>query len=537
MDSSSRCLILVLLSTSPAAGQELVFGVDGDSPRELFGTSVAAADVTGDGVTDIIAGAPNDDANGSRSGTVRVLSGVDGSVVYTHVGPEVDDFFGASVGGAGDVNMDGVEDYIVGAPRVGSPAVGNGNAYVYSGADGTLIWQLSTGNPGVDLFGRTVAGLGDVDGDGHSDVAVGAIVGGPTPNSFPGQVRVFSGASGQLLYFLQGVSDGVQFGAGLCATGDVNGDDRADFAVASPFELVPGVGFGRVRLYSGATADVLRTYEGSSSAHDFGRALASSGDFDGDGNSDLLIGSPSRFSDIGFAAVYSSATGALLLQVESGLMDDAFGVALDGAGDVDGDGVLDLLVGAPGDWTAGVRAGAAHVFSGTSGLALFKVEGEEQDDLGTAVSRLGDLDGDGDDEVVIASPHLNVNIPGPGGPGKVEVYRWDTLTFTFQTEDDFATPLVNGQAIGGGEEFGSFVHVFGITLYRTSVPVPRPPSAARRSRLRVEVGHSPACPLPIAPRRMRPPPLMCGQLTLHSYTASNGIEHVAVVASTASRSC
>ena len=140
-----------------------------------------AGDVNGGGFADLIAGAPLDDNNGVSSGSARVFSGSDGSVLYTFNGDAVQDFFGTSVSGVGDVNSDGFDDFIVGA---------GARTRVFSGSDGSVLYNF-------DGRSGSVSGAGDVNGDGFDDLIVGE-------NGTP--ARVFSGSDGSLIYNLQGLS-------------------------------------------------------------------------------------------------------------------------------------------------------------------------------------------------------------------------------------------------------------------------------------------------------------------------------------------
>ena len=121
-------------------------------------------------------GAPGNDNNGSGSGSARVFSGVDGSVLYTFEGDSTDERFGSSVSGAGDVNGDGVADLIVGAPFDRDNGVFSGNVRVFSGVDGSIIYSFD-GDAAFEQFGQSVSGVGDVNGDGVADFLVSAFNG------------------------------------------------------------------------------------------------------------------------------------------------------------------------------------------------------------------------------------------------------------------------------------------------------------------------------------------------------------------------
>jgi len=140
------------LAVAPAFAQKIthlpLFTFEADSEFESFGSSVSGVgDVNGDGVADLIVGAPFSDNNGLGSGSARVFSGADGSILYNFFGDSSGDEFGTSVSGAGDVNGDGFADLIVGAPfGDGNNGFDTGGVRVFSGADGSILYNC--GSPG-----------------------------------------------------------------------------------------------------------------------------------------------------------------------------------------------------------------------------------------------------------------------------------------------------------------------------------------------------------------------------------------------------
>ena len=199
-----------------AIDRVLIHREGGQTVFERFGVSVSTVgDVDGDAVPDFMVGADLADPAGLLdAGSAFVYSGADGSEIHQRHGETASDNFGISVSKAGDVNEDGIPDFIVGAYRAGPGGVdvtGAGSAYVYSGADGNLLHKVD-GEGLEDSFGFSVSLAGDVNYDGKGDFIVGARFADPNGNENAGAVYVFSGVDGSLLYRLDGLAPGDNFG-------------------------------------------------------------------------------------------------------------------------------------------------------------------------------------------------------------------------------------------------------------------------------------------------------------------------------------
>jgi hypothetical protein len=352
--------------------------------------------------------------------------------------PEEFGGFGSFVSAVPDANGDGRADFLVGAYNENPDASLEyvGRAYLYSGTDGALLHTLeSPSAQDGGYFGHSVAGVADVDGDGHGDLLVGAYNEDLGPLLVKGRVYLFSGATGDLLHTL--VSPNPEelsyFATAVAGVHDADGDGRGDLLVGAYDEDTDGDSSpydeqGRAYLFSGATGALLHTLEAPDAqilGH-FGYPVSGVPDTDGDGRGDLLIGT---LSDAGRetrrAYLFSGATGALLHELSSPADRGAFSGAVTGLPDVDGDGRGDLGIGAHYERGHGVyRAGRAYVFSGATGnllSALISPNAEVEGNFGVAGAGLGDVDGDGRGDGVVAALHETVgDVPHAG---RVYLYR------------------------------------------------------------------------------------------------------------------
>ncbi len=410
--------LLLLLSFSPASAQfTLLYQKDGDTAGINLGTSVAGAgDVNGDGRADFIIGASAANPGGLLfAGSAFVYSGADGSFLFQKNGAALGDRLGQSVASAGDVNGDGRADFIIGATFADPAGPNSGSAFVYSGANGSLLFQKD-GTAG-DNLGISVASAGDVNGDGRADYIIGAHLADPGGLGDAGSAYVYSGATGALLYQKDGAAIGDRLGVSVASAGDVNGDGRADFIVGADF-ADPGSRdtAGSAYVYSGATGSLLYQKDGAATGDRLGLSVASAGDVNGDGRPDFIVGAfvadPGGLNAAGSAYVYSGATGLLLYQMDGTTAGDVFGARVAGGGDVNGDGKADFIIGAkladPGGFS---NAGSAYVYSGANGSLLFQKDGSAVDDfLGASVASAGDVNGDGRADVIISADFAD-----PGG--------------------------------------------------------------------------------------------------------------------------
>ncbi len=361
----------------------LLFSLEDQAEPESLGASVAAAgDMDGDGRPDLLVGAPDGSPGGlRRAGRVLVLSGKDGSLLRAIAGTEAVANLGASVAAAADLDGDGVPDVLAGAPLASRPGLANaGEVRAYSGKTGSPLFVVPGARP-KEHFGVSVAALGDLDGDGVPDFAAGAPWASGTGESRAGIARVLSGRDGSVLFEVPGTTAEGAAGEIVGAAGDLDRDGVPDVLVARgpAGHMARGV-LGGVVVVSGRGGALLLSLHGTSAAEHFGGAAVDCGDVDRDGVPDLAVGafgaSPGDRTYAGQVRVYSGKGGSLLRTIDGEGEMECRGYSLACAGDLDGDGVPDLLVGSVGE-TIGdiVGAGRVRAFSGRDGKLLLTIDG------------------------------------------------------------------------------------------------------------------------------------------------------------------
>lgn len=427
LSASQLCFAEPLSMQQVGGSFEQTLMVEGPAANGLLGTSISGVgDINGDGVADFIAGAPGANPNGRMgAGMANVYSGATGLRVYRINGVDLFEMLGSSVAGVGDTNGDGVPDFLVGSPKKDlAGQYGVGAAYLYSGATGLLLHEFQ-GAAGGERFGTALSGAGDVDGDGFADVIISAPSAKPNGLVAAGSVFVYSGATGVQLHEFHGFSAGDYFGDAVSEVGDIDGDGQADFLIGASSASPNGmIGAGQVFLHSGASGAALMVMDGQAANAAFGSALDSAGDLNGDGVPDFIIGAPET-SNGGSAFVFSGITGTLLFRFDGSRQDAGFGASVAGVGDVDGLPGRELLIGAPNDdlWLQFIY-GEAFLFSGTTGQQLAVLsDATGTGSFATTVSATEDIDGDGLRDLLIGSPNTRRNYV----PGKGEVYVYSFL--------------------------------------------------------------------------------------------------------------
>lgn len=376
---------------------------------------------------------------------------------------------GFSVAIAGDTNGDGHDDLLVGA-RSSDPGglTDAGSVMLYSGRFGTLLHQWD-GTATSELLGSSVAGVGDLNGDGFADVMMGAAGASPGGLAGAGSVYVYSGLDGSLIMQLDGAVAGDGFGHSCAAVGDINADTTGDLIIGAPFTAPGGNSWaGTASVYSGADGSLLHEWHGSAALDSLGWSVAGAGDLNNDGTADLITGaplaSPGGVARAGSVFAYSGTTGALLHQWDGAASDDRLGRGVDGAGDLDADGFDDVVIGASAASPGGLsNAGSAFVYSGNTGALLLQWDGDDAGgSLGEAVAGAGDVNLDGTPDVLVGAPFADAN----GKTGNGSVFTYSGVDGSLLHREDGAGDFFQfGGALDGGGNVspnGYADHIVGI---------------------------------------------------------------------------
>jgi VCBS repeat-containing protein len=513
--------VIDLADLDPSIG----FVIPGLEAGDLAGRSVSSGgDVNGDGFDDLIIGAYGADPDGnSFAGTSYVVFGkaggfgtsfdlasLDGSNGFAISGIDAFDNSGFSVSSAGDLNGDGLADLIIGAPGGDPSGAASGESYVVFGSAGGFAASLDLASldgatgfriDGIgsgDESGFAVSAAGDVNGDGFDDLLIGAyradadgkLVAGESyvvfgkAGSFGSSIDLSSlnGANG---FRIDGINAGDQSGFSVSAAGDVNGDGIDDLVIGAP-EASSGAGaayvlFGKTDGFDSSLdlASLNGTngfaLTGIDAADNAGFAVSSVGDLNGDGFDDLVVGA--IFADgtagasyvvfgsgAGFApsidlASLNGTNGFRLGGIDTG---DQAGFAVSSAGDLNGDGFDDLVIGARYGDPAVTNAGEAYVvlgkangfganldLAGLDGSNGFRIDGIAlRDQSGFDVASAGDLDGDGFDDLVIGAPFADVGSAADAGQSYV-IFGGNTgteVTASVRKAGTSGTDLFTGKA-------------------------------------------------------------------------------------------
>jgi tetratricopeptide (TPR) repeat protein len=352
------------------AGRIYVYSVG--SGRLLWSADGRPGDELGTGVEGIgdanNDGIPDVAASGpAGSGVAYIYSGRDGRILQSFKSTRTDELFGNHISAAGDVNGDGHADLVIGAPGKDGESTNAGHAYIYSGKDGELLFTLSGERLG-DAFGSTVAGFSN--GQEHY-LVVGAPRAGPEHH---GRVYVYGDYAGQPKFVIDADATGNALGAMFVSVmGDPHGGTHNIF-VSDWTNAAKGPATGRIYLHSGRTGERLLTLTGETTGEGFGTSKSTAGDVDGDGIEDLIVGAW-QYGGVavsaGRAYLFSGSDGHLIRTFTCRTPGDTFGFDAVGVGDIDGDGTVDLLITSGWSGVSGHHSGRVFIIS--SGVKLGKI--------------------------------------------------------------------------------------------------------------------------------------------------------------------
>lgn len=357
----------------------------------------------------------------------------------------------SSVAPAGDRDGDGVPELFLGSFH-------GDRVHVVSGVDRVPLFDFPTISPAL-----SIAAVRDLDGDGLADVMTGELYDGSN-GSNRGAARVYSGATGAVIHECLGLIDEGHFGARIANLGDIDGDSFDDLAVCSRGLIEPAYG----RVYSGRTGGVLSNYR----AKALDLLLSGAGDVDGDGFADILRTDPDEFvatNARGRARLISGRTGTLIREIVGVPGELAFGALCGPAGDANGDGYGDVLLGSGGS----VPSNVVRVYSGIDGAVLFGLSmgNHTGGPLATTYAlSIGDVDGDGSPDIALKSIQRIVDVFSGATSQLIHRYVLSIDAWGISSPVDLNRDGLDDLVITGW--FGGYVGRFALHAFASGWPAP-----------------------------------------------------------------
>lgn len=496
MFSLSRPSLAALLGAaalSPATAQQYggafeieqaIYNLGGN---ERHGSACAyVGDVNADSIGDFLVAAPGfDGVSLLNNGAVRLISGADGSLIHQFEGTASFDRMGQAVCAIGDIDADLVPDFAI------SSLAGEGEVTLWSGATRLLIDTIAA-PAGAHDFGCDLALIDDLSSNGIAELLIGAenteVLGVAA-----GAVYAYDLSSRTSVQTVTGLALGDSFGCAVAAIADCNTDGFADYLVSSPGADPGGMNnAGTVFLISGADGSTILQVDGSRAGLFLGTSVRGLDDLDLDGKPDFAIGTIRDFPTgsgglyIGSVGIHSGADGSELRRHWGKDSYEKFGASLGVAGDIDGDGKHEYLVGAPGS----LYGGRVYVYysSRNSGMTLMESDGPD-DEHGIAMAYLGDHDGDGSEALLVCAPNADGGVVN-GGAAYVREFSdcitasatvisnaaGGVVTYDLDFPEDFTNNLtqiyqvlLSGAGAGATDLFGLTAPVGNDNLYKDSL--------------------------------------------------------------------
>jgi len=392
---------------------DLIF--QGQQPNGDFGWKLSSAgDVNKDGFDDVLITAERNNTGGEHNGRAFIYFGkqsIDNTASVELSGSGCGGYFGVSCSGAGDVNGDGYSDVLVGESHNDTKFTQAGCVYLFHG--NTTMDNVSDmafiGDYEGARLGQSVSIAGDVNKDGCDEVILGSYW--ADANGLRSGYAVLYSGNGTRIADFPGEAPDDKCGR-VANAGDVNGDGFDDVIVGAFGNNAGGIDAGRAYIYYGGKqmdnlSDVVIT--GGAAGDNWGAVVSGLGDVNGDGYDDVIV---TGYTHTNFVSIYyggQQMDGNADVTIHSPITGDCIGYSAAGAGDVNGDGYSDIIVGAPDATFDGVKTGGAYVYFGgntinTTPDLILHGKGPK-DYFGDAVACAGDVNSDGYDDVIVGAPN------------------------------------------------------------------------------------------------------------------------------------